>query len=138
MYGALETSVSGMVAQRTRHAVIAANMANSSTLLNAEGEYEPYLRREVFFAPGNPSADSPDGKANGVHVKTIEADLDALRAEYRPNSPYADDRGYVMVPDISPVVEQVNAMDAARAYEANLAAAEATKGMMAQALRLLA
>jgi flagellar basal body rod protein FlgC len=43
-----------------------------------------------------------------------------------------------MVPDISPVIEQMNAMEAARAYEANLAAAEATKTMMAQALRLVA
>ena len=137
MYGALEVSVSGMMVQRTRHSVIAANLANSSTLLNAAGEYEPYLRRSAFFAPGNPSAPTAEGRAMGVHVKAIEADPEALRPEFRPNSPYADERGYVMVPDISPVVEQVNAMDATRAYEANLAAAEATKGMMAQALRLL-
>jgi flagellar basal body rod protein FlgC len=36
------------------------------------------------------------------------------------------------------MVEQINAMQATRSYEANVAAAEATKNMMAQALRLIA
>jgi flagellar basal body rod protein FlgC len=39
---------------------------------------------------------------------------------------------------VKPVMEQINAMDAQRAYEANVVAAEATKAMMAQALRLIA
>jgi len=41
-------------------------------------------------------------------------------------------------PNVNPVVEQINALEASRAYEANVVAAEATKSMMAQALRLLA
>ena len=42
------------------------------------------------------------------------------------------------VSNVNPLVEQINAMQATRAYEANAIAAEASKNMMAQALRLLA
>ncbi len=138
MYGSLDISVSGMIAQRTRAAVIANNLANSSTLLNAAGEYDPYLRREIMFAAGDPAAADPSRRALGVHIQAIEANPDALRASYDPSSPFADAGGYVMVPDIDPLTEQVNMLAATRAYEANLAAAEATKTIMAQALRLLA
>lgn len=138
MYGALDISVGGMVAQRTRHTVIASNIANAKALLNSRGEYEPYLRKAAFFAPGDPAAGTKAGRALGVHVAEIYEDPNALRADYDPTSPFADGSGYVMKPDIDPVMEQVNSMEASRAYEANVAAAEATKQMMAQALRLLA
>lgn len=138
MYGALDVSTSGMIAQRTRLAVVASNIANASTLLNAKGEYDPYRRREVFFGEGDPTANSRSGRQLGVHVAEIEADEEALRPRYAPGSPFADENGYIKVPDISPAVEQVNALQASRAYEANVVAAETTKTMLAQALRLLA
>lgn len=139
MYGSLDISVSGMVAQRTRMSVIAANVAGQDVLENARGEYDPFRRREIVFRPGDPSARSPAAREMGVHVAEIRANPDALRPKYEPGSPYDfDGDGYILVPDINPVLEQVNAMEAARAYEANVMAAEATKGMLAQALRLLA
>lgn len=138
MYGALDISTGGMIAQRTRLTVAAANIANKDVLLDADGNYAPYLRRHVMFAPGDPSARTREGQALGVHVQAIDIDPNALRAKYDPTNPFADQAGYIQVPDINPVVEQMNAMEAARAYEANLAAAEATKTMMAQALRLVA
>ena len=138
MWGSLDISTSGMIAQRTRLDVIAANLANRDTLVNARGEYDPYRKRVVHFAAGDPGATSPAGRWLGVHVAAIEIDEDALRRKYDPDSPFADADGYVDVPDIDSVTEQVNAMAAARAYEANVVAAEAIKSTMAQALRLLA
>jgi len=41
-------------------------------------------------------------------------------------------------PDIDPTVEMIDMLEATRAYEANVQAAQATKQMVAQALRLLA
>lgn len=133
MYGTLDISTSGMIAQRTRMAVIAANVANSGTRYNAAGEYEPYLRRSAQFAVGS----GEDG-ALGVRVAEITADANALRKKYEPSHANADADGYVLIPDIDPMIEQINALEASRAYEANVAAAEITKSMMAQALRLLA
>lgn len=133
-----------MVAQRTRMTVIASNIANADTLMNAAGEYEPYLRRAALFAPGEPTGApsaggcGADERHQGVHVAEIEIQTDALRKEYRPGHRFADKDGYVLAPDIDTTVEWVNAMQASRAYEANVAAAETTKNMMAQALRLLA
>lgn len=138
MYGALDISTSGLIAQRTRLAAIAANMANINTLQDAKGNYNPYRRREVFFSPGDPGSTTPEGRSLGVHVARIRANPDAIRPKWDPTNPFADKDGNVMVPDINPATEQINALEASRAYEANIVAAEATKTMMAQALRLLA
>lgn len=142
MYGMLDISASGMAAQRARMAVISANLANMDTILDSSGRPNPYRRREIFFAPGNPAAATPDGRAMGVQVSSIEANQDAVRAKYDPGNPHRFRDGpmkdYVLVPDINPIVEQVNGLEASRAYEANIAAAEATKSMLAQSLRLIA
>lgn len=138
MYGSLDISTSGMVAERARFASIAANIANRDTLVDSQGRYNPYRKRQVMFAPGDPNASTPEGRRLGVHVAKVFVNEDALVEKHDPNHPFADDRGYVKVPDINPVVEQLNAMEAVRSYEANVQAAEATKSMLSQALRLLA
>ena len=133
MYGSLDISTSGMIAQRTRMAVIANNLANVNTTQNSQGEYEPYLRRAAMLSPaGGP------GALAGVQVSSIEIMQGSLKEKWDPTNPNADDRGYVMVPGIDTTTEWVNGLQASRAYEANVVAAEASKSMMAQALRLLA
>jgi flagellar basal-body rod protein FlgC len=138
MYGALDISTSGMIAQRTRMAAIASNIANAGVLEDAQGNYAPYLRRHVMFAAGDPAARSPAAQRMGVHVAEIWSDPDSLVPKLDPTSPHADEQGYVMTPDIHPAVERINALEALRAYEANIVAAEATKTMLAQAMRLIA
>jgi flagellar basal-body rod protein FlgC len=132
-----------MIAQRTRLAVTATNIAQSKTILDSEGNVNPYKRRMVFFAAGYPSSTSAAGRSLGVRVAQIlEDQTQGNVKEYNPASPYAYKsgplQGYVPETNVNPVWENVNAMEAARAYEANVVAAEATKTMMAQALRLLA
>ena len=92
MYGALDISTGGMIAQRTRMATIAANIANAGTLEDAEGNYAPYLRRHVMFAPGDPAGATPAARRMGVHVSEIWADPESLVPEYDPDSPHADER----------------------------------------------
>jgi flagellar basal-body rod protein FlgC len=133
MYGSLNISTSALIAQRTRMDVISANIANKDVILNADGEYEPFRRRVALLAPGDPSADS----GQGVHVEEITVDQSPLIKRYEPHSPYADADGYVGYPNINPVIEQMNAMEAARSYEANISAVEATKSMLSAALRIL-
>ncbi|MHC4099600.1 MAG: flagellar basal body rod protein FlgC [Planctomycetota bacterium] len=134
MYGALDISTSALVAQRTRLNVITANIANARSILNEAGEYAPYRRRVAVFAPGDPAR----GSKEGVHVAAIQTDGGPLRPVLEPGSPFADADGYVRYPNVDPVVEQMNAMEAQRAYEANITAVEATKSMFSVALRLLA
>lgn len=134
MFGALDTSTSGLVAQRTRMHVISANLANRSAILDADGNYAPYKRRFAVMAPGDPST----GSSTGTHVAKVMLDNAPLRKVYEPGSPYADAQGYVQYPNVDPSIELVNAIEASRAYEANITAAEATKSMLQTSLRLLA
>lgn len=138
MYGSLDISTSGMIAQRTRLDVISANIANKSTILDANGEYAPFRRRIAYFAPGNPNAQSSAGREMGVQVKEIGLDQSPFKLKYAPDSPYADEAGYIREPNIDTTTEQIDAMEAVRAYEANVAAAETLKTMLSQGLRLLA
>jgi len=139
VYGALEISTSGMIAQRTRLEAYTANIANAATFTDALGRNIPYARREVYFAPGG-GRRVPRRKAAG-HWAFVSPrsgrTTHSSRATSRPIRSRMR-RGYVKYPNINTVFEQMNAYDAMRAYEANLAAAEATKAMMAQALRLIA
>ena len=133
MYGSLDISTSGLVAQRTRLEVVAANIANKDTIVNADGNYEPFQRRIALLGSGDPSRE----ELGGVHVASIELDDAPPLLRYDPTSPFANADGYVGYPNISPVIEQMNAIEAARSYEANIAAIEATKSMMSVALRIL-
>lgn len=142
MYGALDISTSGMVAQRTRLEVIAANIANKDVILDTNGELNPFRRRVVHFAAGDHRAGSTIGRTVGVRVAEITDDNTPFNLRHDPENPYAyksgPHKGYVPESNVNVVIEQINAVDAARAYEANVAAAEATKSMLAQALRLIA
>jgi len=143
MYGALDIAVSGMIAQRTRMEVITANLVNQDAILDASNQVNPYRRREAFFAPGDPTAATPEGRRMGVHVADIGLDQAPLQpGPYDPTNPYAYKSGpfagHIARTNVNPIVEQINFMEASRAYEANVVAAETTKTMMAQALRLLA
>jgi len=150
MYGALDISTSGLIAQRTRLTVAAANIANADTLVDSQGEPNPYRRRFALLAPGPagaPPSAARAGKALGVHVQEIAQDQSPFKLVYDPGHPLAakeDDparglrKGYVRAPNVDRTIEQINVTEALRAYEANIAAAEATKTMMASALQLLA
>lgn len=137
MFGSLDISTSALTAQRTNLDVIAGNVANMFTTRGLNGE--PYRRRIAMFAQGNPAAGQA---APGVHVAKIARDPSPFRKEYNPSHPDAiksgPDAGYVLMPNVDISTEMVNAMAAARAYEANVTVIEITKSMASAALRLLA
>ena len=120
MYGALDTSTSALVAYRTNMDVIAANIAMKDVTRDDAGSPVPFRRRVALFAPGDPSrgADAP-----GVHVAAV--------AEGRH-------KGYVRVSNVDYHTEMVNAITAARAYEANVTVMEMAKRMAGATLRLIA
>jgi len=132
MFGTLDISASALVAQRARLDAIAGNIANVTTAGRLDGSPAPYARRTVLFAPG-------DGRGGrGVHVQSVIEDPRPPRAVFEPDHPFADEKGRVYYPNIDLPTEMVDAMLAARAFEANVTAIEATKTMVASTLRLLA
>jgi flagellar basal-body rod protein FlgC len=133
MFGTFDISTSGMKAQRVRMNVVAQNLANANSILDENGQPNAYRRQVALFAQG-----ADDRGAPGVRVAGIAKDTGPLRRVRDPNSKYADKDGYVNYPNVDIIAENVDAMLAARAFEANVAAFELTKTMIGSALRILA
>jgi len=139
MIGAFDISTSGLVAQRVRLNAISSNLANMSTLRDENGEISPYQARYPVFET-DAEKRTPYGAA-GVKVATVETEDVEPRYKYQPNHPLAiaegPRKGYVAYPNINMINEFTDALEATRAYEANIGVIEATKAMGSQTLRIV-
>ncbi len=133
MFGALDISTSGLVAQRIHLDTIAGNIANAQTTRRVDGQAGPYLRRVALLGAG-------DGRGGrGVHVEKVVEDTQGQPRQVKdPGHPDADANGIVLYPNVDMSTEMINAMVALRAYEANLTAVDATKSILTGTLRILA
>lgn len=136
-----DISASGLAAERLRMDVIAENLANANTTRTAAGG--PYRRKVVVFAPQEPDSgfssllrNELNSKSKGVRVQGIMEDQSPLRQVYDPGHPDANAEGMVTLPNVNVVLEMVDLIAATRAYEANLAALNASRTMANQALEL--
>lgn len=137
MLKGIDISTSALVAQRQRMNTIAGNIAAVNIAHDPESGEDPFYRRVVTFQADTESLDS-DSTGVGVKYK-VEIDADSeLRKTYDPGHPYADLDGNVTYPNIDVVAEFVNALEAGRAYEANISALDITKNMFSTSLRILA
>jgi flagellar basal-body rod protein FlgC len=134
MLDILDIGASALTAQRTRMDTIAGNIANINTTRDANGNLSPYRRHFVVFAPGQ--ADDPSKP--GVHVQKIATDQSPFIRQFDPGNPDADKDGYVSKPNVDLSMEFVNALEASRAYEANVTMMDTVKSMFNSSLRLLA
>ncbi|MBI4578006.1 MAG: flagellar basal body rod protein FlgC [Planctomycetes bacterium] len=135
MFSTFDVSASALVAERVRMNVIAQNVANAHTTRDPDGRPNPYRRKFVIFQQGVPEKGD---RQRGVSVLDIRQDPSALRAEYDPHHPDADEKGYVQMPNVTPLVEMVDYIEATRAYEANVSVIELTKAIGAAAQQILA
>ena len=107
--------------------------------LNENGELEPYQARYVIFQADASLGSDPH--AAGVKVASVETEQVEPRYKYEPTSPLAIKtgrmEGYVAYPNINMTEQMVDAMEATRAYEANVGVIEITKSMAGQTLRIL-
>jgi flagellar basal-body rod protein FlgC len=133
----LETSASGLYAQRKRMDIIASNLANIETTRTNKGG--PYRRKMVVM--GTKEIDQDFDKAlnssvKGVQIEEIVEDQTPFKKVYNPSHPDADKNGYLYKPNIDLIVETTNMMMAKRAFEANIAAIKATRQMVIKALEI--
>jgi len=141
LLGVLDISGSALTAERIRAEVIAVNMANAETTKTPEGG--PYRRREVVFMaePSNTvgtfrSIMQSSGIPGGVSVSAVVDSSGDPMKRYDPHHPDADKDGYVSYPDINPLTEMVDLMDASRAYTMNVSAVQAEKSMITSSLEI--
>jgi len=150
----------GLSAQRTRMNIISSNIANANTTRTAEGG--PYRRREVVFK--EISFDDELNKAisdklhlfkdenyiddplqkeypipalSTVVVDKIVRDDTPFRLQFDPENPDADENGYIKLPNINPVIEMADLIEATRAYQANVAAFQSTKSIAQSAIDMM-
>ena len=133
MFQAFDIATSGMRAQRVRMTAIASNLANVNTTRTDRGEPVPYRRLITLLEPGASGQGTP-----GVRVAGVVQQQGPLRPVEAPNHPDAGPDGYVNFPNVDIATEMTDAIEAARAFEANVAAFEMTKSIIGSALRILA
>ena len=139
MISPLDISTSALVAQRVRLNTISGNIANISTLKNEDGENKPYQPRFVVFETDDQTG---EGGAAGLKAPKVEIDTSEPNYRYQPEHPLAVTegkwKGHVAYPKIDMNQQFVDALEASRAYEANVGVMEVTKGMYRQSLSILA
>lgn len=136
MFNALDVSTSALVAQRTRLNAISSNLANMSTTRNEQGESVPYTPRYVTFQTD--TSLNTTGGGQGVKVASVDyADVEPSM-KHDPGHPDANADGYVAYPNIDMTTEFVDALEATRAYEANIGVIEITKDLGQRTLQILA
>lgn len=150
----------GLSAQRFRVNMISSNIANANTTRTDEGG--PYRRQEVVFkafdfnktlneklAQENDLAEYEDPLNEGdyaklpkpaimsVYIDKVVRDDRQPLMKYDPSHPDANSEGYVAYPNINPVVEMADLIEATRAYQANVSAFQSAKNMASNAITML-
>ena len=111
-----------------------------STTRNENGELSPYQARYVVLQTDD-SLKTAEG-AMGVKVASVETETLEPNYKHDPENPLAIKsgrwKGYVAYPNVNMTTEMVDALEATRAYEANVGVIEVSKSMAQQMLRILA
>jgi flagellar basal-body rod protein FlgC len=141
-------ATSGMSAQRTRINVVSANIANAQTTHSKDGG--PYKKQNVVFEEvlldtqknalkkENLSGGMKEAVPSvGVKVQQVVDSKEAPVLKYDPAHPDANKDGYVAFPNINPVIEMTDLIEALRSYEANLSAFQTQKTMDTKTLDIL-
>lgn len=131
LFSVLDISASGLTAQRRKIDIIANNIANANTTRTPEGG--PYKRKYISFVP---KIDPETGQEMGVEIGQIYTDPTAPRMVYDPSHPDANEKGYVVFPNVNIIREMVDMIQATRAYEANITVLNATKDMIMKSLEI--
>jgi len=129
---ALQVAASGMKAQGTRLRVISENLANANSTSQTPGG-EPYRRKVLSFA----NVLDRTLNAQLVRVRSIGPDRSDFELKYDPAHPAANADGYVMLPNVNPIIEMADMREAQRSYDANLSVIETSLGMLRSTLQVL-
>ena len=96
----LQISASGMLAQGERLKVVSENVANASSTGMSPGE-DPYRRKTITFE----ELVDRDSGVSSVGVSSIDRDDTDFSLRFEPSHPAADDKGFIKVSNVSPILE---------------------------------
>jgi flagellar basal-body rod protein FlgC len=128
----LTVAAAGMKVQGTRIKVIAENMANSDSTAETPNDL-PYRRKVITFE----NAMDRHLGLEMVRVHKIDKDRSDFQRRYDPTHPSANAEGYVLYPNVNPLIEANDMREAQRSYEANLSVIEASKTLLTRTIEIL-
>ena len=128
----MRISASGLHVQGERMRVIAENLANADSAAQTPGG-QPYRRKVISFRN---ELDRSLGVST-VKVDRIGYDTSEFARKYDPGHPAADETGYILMPNVKPLIEMTDMRQAQRSYEANLSVITVAKDMLRRTLELL-
>lgn len=136
---AMEISRTALDVEWRRLEVIAQNLANANTVLDASGA--PYQAQRLISGPRGTFAEMVDPSPNsqnlkGVAVYSVEPQNIAPRRVYEPAHPQANKEGYITYPGFDHAAEMTLMVKTSRAYEANIVALNSASQMFAKALEI--
>jgi len=132
MFDTMKIAGAGMKVQSDRLKVVSQNIANAESTGTRVGE-EPYRRKTIAFK----TAIDREMDLETVKSRRIGTDPSEFPKKYDPGHPAADNEGYVLMPNVNPLVEMMDMREARRGYEANLNVIESSRSMIGQTLNLL-
>lgn len=124
---------SALTAQSQRITLIAQNLANADSINSPDGG--PYQRRMAIFEPQQ--LGEGDAAGTGVRVAQVVKDNAPAHEVFDPSNPFADENGVVKTPNVNPVYEMVDMMQATRSYQANLSVIQTANTTATKTLDLL-
>lgn len=127
----INTAASALYSQRLKMDTVAANIANSHTTKDAQGESNPYRRKIVNFQ----TVLDGQNQVRGIEA-LVEEDQSSFNKVFDPSHPDANAEGYVLYPNISREQEMVDLMSAKSAYEANIKTIQVVKQMYNASLEI--
>jgi len=161
LFSSLKISGSGLSVFRRKMNVAAENLANAETTRTKDGG--PYKKKTLEIsakdikqpftkqlnaasvkltrtnrdhAPGKPISLSNDVDITHAESQIVVNPDQKFRLVYEPDHPDADEKGFVKMPDIDPLMEMVEMMTASRAYEANVTAIKTIKDITRKSLEI--
>ncbi len=160
-FSGFDISAQGLSVQRKKMNLIAENIANADTTRTADGQ--PYKRKFLTVqqsqdqfgnnlintgrsislnTTNNDHISNPAGTPfqvtdsdNGMNVSE-NADQATGDIVYMPDSPDADENGYVQMSNVNIITEMVDMIAASRSYEANLTALNSSKQIAKDSLEI--
>ncbi|MEN9775328.1 MAG: Flagellar basal-body rod protein FlgC [Pseudomonadota bacterium] len=124
-------------AQLVRMNATASNLANAGTV--AGTEQEAFRAKRLVFKAlvDKESTNAGAPHVGGVKVDRIVDDPTPTRKVYMPGNPLADKEGYVYGSNVSEVMEMVDMMAAARAYQNNVEVVNTARELMMRTLEVI-
>ena len=138
---------SGMAVQSIRLNTTASNIANADSASSSTDDV--YRARKPVFsaiqqdvmsqALGGQSGDMAGGvsASQGVQIEGIIESDAPLNMRFEPDHPMANDKGYVMYPNVNVVEEMADMLSASRSFQTNVSVMDSANTMLHRLLTLV-